>query len=438
MLKKSTIILLGVFVTLSNVWASNLLEMVDNALDSNSEYKSYVREYESQLTNVAQAKSYLYPTLTLSASITRLRTNTDYSDDSPRVGKDKSNLLPYEYEIDFVQPIIVIDSWYQFSKADLYKAQAEAQLINKKNDLIARIITKYLDILQIQDSIDLLSIRKTLLKNQMDAIEKKVGVGVARSLDFSEIQVENSRLQHEEISLQNNLNIKLLQLEELVGASIIPNGKINLSSDNIPQLNQMENEWEKKALNNNLNLIILGISLELAKKDVNVARSSYFPKLTANLAFKDAYDPVKEVDNQKTLSAGLNFTMELFSGGRNVANTKKAKLNQEAILFNIDKTKKNVSTSISSLYTTLLDNINQLDSLTSNVDFAYHTYLATKVAYDNGSRSSLDVLVSIKNYYVELDNVLQSKYKILSTIVNMYQFTGELNQSVIKLIDYYL
>jgi outer membrane protein TolC len=82
------------------------------------------------------AKSYFYPNINFSASVSRVLSRSSYySGTFDGLNNSVSN-TPMQVGINLSQPLIVVATWAQLSKANLVVAKAEVDLNVAKNNLI--------------------------------------------------------------------------------------------------------------------------------------------------------------------------------------------------------------------------------------------------------------------------------------------------------------
>lgn len=120
-------------------------------------------------------------------------------------------------------------------------------------------------------------------------------------------------------------------------------------------------ECVEEALNKNISIQQNKLSLELAKKDVAIARGNFLPNLNANtggnLNFGTGFDPVSQNRINTTFfggSANVSSGITVFNGFRNTNTFKQAQLGVESGLLDLKKIENDISLFVVNGYLNIL------------------------------------------------------------------------------------
>ncbi len=443
-IKKNHFILSLFFVILlinfKAIAKSNLQPLIERALENNLSYLASIKDYEASSLIKSSTKSYLYPTLDLSASIYK---NWSTFTAKNSIYNTNSVTHPYNYSIRFNQILFSMETFAQLSKADLVVLQADAKLGSEKNDIISKIVIAYLDVLEAQDSLNTLESKKNYIENQKQSVEKRYNLGLARKLDFDEIEANNLSVMYQEILLKNILDIKILQFKNLTQLDLQPEATLKEKWDSIaPELNSDIKTWQEVALQSNLDIIQLESAIQIANKEISISKYNNYPTLSLSGQYGHIFnniDAKKDFDKKvvENASIGLNFQMNIYSGGRSSLQTKKNTLALDTLNYKLKSLKDNITTQIAVNYKNINNGIAQLKYQEKSVSVAKENSESTFKSYQLGLKSNSDVLASIDKFYVEQMNLLKTKYSILKSIVDIKKNSGILDAEDIKLIDSY-
>jgi outer membrane protein len=96
-------------------------------------------------------------------------------------------------------------------------ALAEAQLAQPAQDLIIRVSQAYFDVLAAQDTLTFVRAQKAAVAEQLASAKRNFEVGTSTITDSREAQARFDLVIAQEIAAENDLRVKKLALDNLVG-----------------------------------------------------------------------------------------------------------------------------------------------------------------------------------------------------------------------------
>ena len=106
-----------------------------------------------------------------------------------------------------------------FDQAQKSLEVAEGQLLAAEHDLIVRSSQAYFDVLAAQDTLTFVKAQKTAVAEQLAAAKRNFEVGTSTITDSREAQARFDLVVAQEIAAENDLRVKRLALDQLVGRS---------------------------------------------------------------------------------------------------------------------------------------------------------------------------------------------------------------------------
>ena len=195
----------------------------------------------------------MLPSLGLSGEVARNRTDiTASSFGVPRT----TNFTSKTYALSLSQVVYNKDYFAQLSQADAQVAQAESQFLSARQDLIVRVVQRYLAVLAANDNLEFARSEKTAIGQQLEQTKQRFNVGLTAITDVREAQARYDQAVAQEITAENTLAVSKESLREIIGRDVPELAKLSNRMPLVtPEPNDI-NAWVKSALDNNPQLIV--------------------------------------------------------------------------------------------------------------------------------------------------------------------------------------
>ena len=195
-------------------------------------------------------------------------------------------------------------------RADISKLASQYRLDKMKDDISLFVANGYLQVILNKANLEVLKSQNAVTLEQMERTQQLVDAGSLPRGDLLEIQAIDASEKQSIVNAENTVQISLISLAQLLlikdyenfdiedeGYDLIDEGISSKSADEIID-GAMENRSEIKIAQSNV---------ELAEKDLQIAKGSYFPTLTAFFGYNTRYSNTKsfvqEVDpNNPTIT----------------------------------------------------------------------------------------------------------------------------------------
>jgi outer membrane protein len=270
-------------------------------------------------------------------------------------------------------------------------------------------------VLLAQDKIDLLGAQKTAILSQLEQAKATFEVGTSTITDVNEAQARYDLTLAQEIAAVNEHEIALRSVEAITGE--IPNKLATVRSDiKVSALSQTMQDWQQVTEQNNLNIQIQQDSLKLAEQEVERANAGHLPTLDAVASYSDSYangsPSVFGAGNDlRNATIGLQLEIPLYAGGAISSRARQAVLNKQKALDDIEIARRSTDLETQRAYFNLSSSSqSQLDS--------------TKLGYEVGVRTSVDVLNAQQQLFSAKRDLLQARYNYLVSIIRLKSASG--------------
>jgi len=232
--------------------------------------------------------------------------------------------------IGFTQPIFMggkILALYKMAKS----SEEIASLSSNNNDIniMIEVDEAYWRVVSLQKKVDLAHEYNELLKTTFEDIEKMYKEGVVTNSDVLKVQV---KLNESEMSLtkaQNGLNLSKMLLNQICGLDINEDYTLQDAIE-IDNTNEVKIANIKQEIYNRPEALMLEQSVNIAKAEVDIARSRFMPNIVANGSYVFS-NPNTFNGFEKSFSGmftiGVGVTMPIFHFGDRIHTLSAAKHN---------------------------------------------------------------------------------------------------------------
>jgi outer membrane protein len=437
MKRSLTSIVIGLLAATSSYYAQadDLLTTYQQALKNDPVTLKAQAQFHSTKEAIKQTRAILLPQITANASISDSK-NDIYLEDSNSVIERETDNTSITARLNM--ELYHHDSWLRLDNAKKSAHQSDITYQLSKQDLIVRVSQAYFDVLRAQDTLEFALAEKKAIARQLEQTKQRFDVGLTAVTDVHEAQAEYDNAVTAEIRAENQVYNSEEILREIT--NIYP-GK--LSTLNTKRFSASRpaptsaNEWQQTAEAKNLTLISQKISLDIAKENINIARSGHYPTLDLTGAYGKSEDNVNDFDQPKldNRSIGITLSVPIYSGGAVSSSVKQAQSNYVAASQDLTQSHRKVVRTTRNAYNTVIAAVSAIKSLEQSVISADSALKATEAGFDVGTRTIVDVLNSTRNLYNAKRNLSSTRYDYILAILALKQAGGTISEQDVKDIN---
>ncbi|MDP3922554.1 MAG: TolC family protein, partial [Hydrogenophaga sp.] len=200
----------------SGAQAQSLVELYEAARGFDATYLSALSQFDASQAKAAQARAGLLPQAGLAAAANWARRD---SSAAALEGTSNSQSVALSASHPLYRPANQLVN----DQAQLSIDIAKAQLDTAEQDLIVRTTQAYFDVLAAEDTLTFVKAQKTAVSEQLAAAKRNFEVGTTTVTDSREAQARFDLVLAQEIAAENDLRVKKLALDQLVGkAGVAP------------------------------------------------------------------------------------------------------------------------------------------------------------------------------------------------------------------------
>ena len=406
--------------------AYSLIDIYQQALSHDPTLASALSANQAAQEIIEQGKALYRPSVNFNADANKLSTDIRYIG----INRDPSsaNFETYKYGVDLRQPIYRKQNLVQMDQSKTQVNQADKQLHLSQQQLIMRVTQAYFDVLIAQDKIDLIAAQKLAILSQLEQAKANFEVGTSTITDVNESQARFDLVVAQEIANINELQIAKRSIQALTGN--IPQKLATVKADiKTSQLEQTMDKWLEVAALNNLNIQIQQDAAKFAEQEVARLNAAHLPTLDAVASYTDSYangspSAFGSGNELQTAAIGLQLQIPIYQGGAISSRARQAVLNYQKAQDDVEIARTNAELETQRSYLNLSTSIAQVKAYEQALVSTQSQVDSTKLGYEVGVRTSVDVLNAEQQYFLAKRDLLQSRYNYLMSIIRLKAVSG--------------
>lgn len=411
--------------------AQSLLSLFATARSYDATYKSAQSQYTANLAKADQTKALLLPTVGLSANINRTEVETVASSLTASAQSRSATLSAS-------QPLYRPANTATYQQGQRQLELAAVQLKAAEQDLMVRLSQAYFDVLVSRESLDFVKAQKVAVGEQLAAAKRNFEVGTSTITDSREAQARFDLVVAQEIAADNDLRIKRLALNQLVGLNNIEpkslSTKAKLSAPDLQSLDQ----WVQQSSASNPSIIQSRVALDIAKLETSKAEAGHKPTLdlvagyTPTRYFNSTRGTglsVSGAPDSNATSVSLNFNMPLFAGFATQNRIKETLALEDKARSDLEAAERSVAQATRTAFFGLQSGIGQVNALQAAETSSQSALDANKLGYQVGVRINIDVLNSQSQLFQTKRDLAKARYDVLLGQLRLRQATGTLTEA---------
>jgi outer membrane protein len=141
------------------------------------------------------------------------------------------------------QPLYRPGDKAEVAQSSLQMQVVQEQLVAAEQDLMVRVSQAYFDVLAAQDNVTFVQAQKTAVAEQLASAKRNFEVGTATITDTREAQAGFDLVTAQEIAAQNDLQVKKLALDQVVGKTSTQPKSMLVKAEPSPLSPAQVEEW---------------------------------------------------------------------------------------------------------------------------------------------------------------------------------------------------
>ncbi len=414
--------------------AQSLLELVESARGYDSAWQSARAQLEAAERRADQARAGLLPSVGLSAGISRADTEVS----RPPI---QFNGTTRSVAVSASQPLYRPANRITHEQGKLGIDVAQAQLDAATQDLLVRVSQGYFDVLAAQDTLAFVRAQKAAVEEQLAAAKRNFEVGTSTITDQREAQARYDIVVAQEIAAENDLHVKRLALDQLVGrtgTAPLPLAQpVQLPADAAGDVA----EWVEKSQAQQPAVRQATVALDIAQLETQKARTGHLPTVDLQAGYAINHYPKGTMTaqglNQRntTASVGVALNLPLFAGFAVQNRIQETLALEEKARADLEGARRAVAQGPRAAFFGVQSLRSQVKALEAAEASSQSALDANKLGYQVGVRINIDVLNAQSQLYQTKRDLAQARYNVLLGTLKLRQAAGTLTLDDVQAIN---
>lgn len=416
----------------SAVQAQSLTELYDAARGYDASYLSAKLQYDANLAKAEQAKALLLPQAALAASVSKTQAETAPPGLTQHFGANG-------YTLSASQPLYRPANWASYEQGNKQVELAQLQLTAAEQDLIVRVTQAYFDVLAAHDNVAMVVAQKAAGAEQLALAKRNFEVGTSTITDTREAQARYDLVLAQEIVANNDLRVKQVALDQLVGRSGTAPVGVKLPAALPAQAANAMDQWVQAAASGHPSVRQAQLALDVARLETEKARAGHQPTVDLVASYGHSNNQGSATtskdyrSNVGTLAVQLN--VPLFAGFATQNRIRETVALEDKARNDLEGAVRAVSQLTRTAFLGLLAGGSQVKALEAAEASSQSALDATKLGYQVGVRINLDVLNAQTQLYKTKSDLAKARYDVLVGNIKLRQANGSLQASDLTAVN---
>lgn len=417
----------------STVMALDLLQCYQLAISNDPAWRATLSTYLADQQNEGLAFGALLPQIGASASITRQRID-------PEQGNTTMNNTAKQAGLVLRQPLFRRDLWQRYQQARIGTTLNDAALEAQQQQFILKVGQAYFDALRADAVLDALYAEERAFNQQQTMMQERFKAGLIARTDWSEAQAQFQLTRAARISGEINVTNSREVLAGLIGQPVTTLSPLSENFQFIPPVPNQLAEWEQLSRSKNPSVQVARFQTDLAESNRKIQQSGHFPQLdlVGQGGWVDNSATQQKLTNGKTLSAGLELSIPLYTGGRTTLTVRQAAYQVDAAEKKWQAAQRDALVQTRLAFLGLDADRAKLSARKEAQTSGDLVAEASKAGYDLGMRTMVDVLQAQRTAYAARRDLIAAKYDYVQHLLQLKAAAGVLSAGDLTEINQWL
>ncbi len=407
----------------STAFAENLYQVYLHAQSNDAQLKASESAFLAMQEKKPQALSALKPQVNLQASGTY---STQFSSRMARQKDGGAAFLNFGYTLNLTQPLYRKTINVKIDQANASILQAQASLEVDRQNLMLRVADAYIAYLKAKDNAKFANLEASSILRQLNQVKAYFDAGRSAITDVKEAQARYDLSRAQEVNTVQQINIAKENLRaisghyynNLLGAA----DRITLLS---PKPENIET-WSKAAVANSQAVRIAEYAVVLAQSNVDLARAGKSPTvdLFARQSGSTTHGEAAFDQDKFDAAVGVQINIPLYTGGNVASRTREARHLLQQARYKLESQKRAAIQKTRAAYLATISGLARVNALRQALISNQTAAKATRVGFEVGTRTAVDVLLSLRETFRSQRDYTTARYDFLLNTLKLKQAAG--------------
>lgn len=403
---------------------SALQRLIEQALAHNHDLRTAVLRVQEAQAAYGIQRSARYPTLGLSAEAARARTPADLSLTGHAItaSQFQVGLGVSSWELDFWGRLASLNEAALQSFLATDAARRATTL-----SLIAQVADTYLGLREVDERLRLAQESAASQRESLRIFTRRFEVGSASRLELTQVQTLVAQADSLVVQLQQLRDQQAHALDLLLGSPAeLPPMQTPAQAEAVWQLTPMQAGLPSELLLQRPDLAAAEHQLRAANAQIGAARAAFFPSIRLTAFGGTASNELDGLFKgaNRAWSFAPSLSLPIFDGGRNQANLDLAEVRRNLAVVQYEQ-------AVQAAFRDVADALSARRWLAEQVQVQREALAVqrerarlSRLAYDNGATSFLDVLDAERSLISAAQQLVQTRRALLASQVALYRALG--------------
>lgn len=426
----AALLVLGVF---SSAQAQNLVDLYQAAKQNDTSLQASQVQLNAAQAKGEQARAGTRPQAGLAAGANWANVNTSLSSGSTAANNQNIGVVAS-------QPLYRPVNGFTEEQGQLGIAIARAQLSATEQDLIVRTAQAYFDVVAARDTLSFVQTQKKAVAEQLASAKRNFEVGTTTITDSREAQARFDLVGAQEIAASNDLLVKRLALDQLVGKTDA-DPKPLASQLNLPELQPANvQEWVTRSLREHPVVRQLDKKFDIAELEVMKAQAGHKPTVDLVGQYQITRAPSSSFPaagnfRTNTASVGVQLNMPLFAGYAIQNRVKETLALVEQTRAERESALRSLTQGVRTAFYGVQSGQGQVKALEAAEASSQSALEANQLGYEVGVRINIDVLNAQSQLFQTKRDLALARYNVLVGQLRLKQASGVLKAEDLQPIN---
>ncbi len=407
--------------------AQSLLELYESARAYDATWQSAKAQYDANLFRAEQARAGILPSANLGAGVSRSNFENNVSG-APSTERSFTN---QSATLSASQPLYRPANFATYEQGKRQVELAQAQLTAASQDLIIRVSQAYFDVLAAQDTLTFVRAQKAAVAEQLASAKRNFEVGTSTITDTREAQARYDLVIAQEIAAENDLRVKKLALDSLVGKPEVQPQPLAIPAE-VPAPQPPDvNVWVQQSEERSPSIQQAKTAVEIAQLETEKAQAGHKPTLDLTASYNVSRNPngsttIGASNRSNIGTVGVSFNLPLFAGFAIQNRIRETLSLEEKAQADLEATRRAVAQATRTAFFGVVSGQGQVKALEAAEASSQSALDANRLGYQVGVRINIDVLNSQSQLYQTKRDLAQARYNVLLGHLKLRQANGSL------------
>ena len=402
--------------------AQSLMDLYSAAKGYDATYQAAKSQFDATMAKADQARAAILPSAGLALS--GANTNQEVLPTPAR------SYATQTATVSASQPLYRPANWASYAQGKKSMDLAKAQWEQADQDLIVRVTQAYFDVLASTDNLAFVKSQKTAVGEQLASAKRNFEVGTSTITDSREAQARFDLVTAQELAADNDLLVKSLALQQLVGLQNAQPKPLKAPVVLAPVVPADVNQWVEQSQTKHPAIQQADVGLEVARLETQKAEAGHKPTLDlvgSYTAVNNSGSSTSPADSRVNVATvGLNLNFPLFAGFSTQNRIKETLALEEKARADLENAKRSVAQGTRTAYFGVQSGQAQVLALQAAEASSQSALEANQLGYQVGVRINIDVLNSQSQLFDTKAKLAKARYDVLVGGLRLRQASGTL------------